>query len=163
MEKASPFKIHPADGQGDMDVARMLFGEYIAGLGVDLDFQDVGSELADLPGRYAQPEGVILVARNPEGEPVGCVALRPMAELGSCEIKRLYVREAARGQELGRRLAEAVLDHARQAGHRRVKLDTLATMSTARKLYISLGFERTDAYYANPLPGTDYMALQLRP
>ncbi|WP_406858012.1 GNAT family N-acetyltransferase [Alsobacter sp. KACC 23698] len=153
--------ITPASSDADMDAVRALFGEYIASLGVDLAFQGVEAELAGLPGPYAPPRGALLIARTGEGEPVGCVGLRPLREQGVCEIKRLYVRPQARGQDLGRRLALAVIAAARAAGFARMRLDTLAPMRSAQALYASLGFQPTPAYYDNPLPGTQYMALDL--
>ena len=91
------------------------FHEYIGGLGVDLSFQGVERELADTPGRYAPPSGTILLARDRQNLAMGCVALRALPTVGDCEMKRLYVRPEARGQDLGRRLVEAVIAFARNA------------------------------------------------
>ncbi|HEX8776633.1 MAG TPA: GNAT family N-acetyltransferase, partial [Rhodanobacter sp.] len=118
--------------------------------------------LAQLPGKYAPPLGDILIARGAAGLALGCVALRPTAMPGTAEMKRLYLRPAARGQALGRRLAEAAVARAREAGHARLVLDTLAAMDAARHLYATLGFRPVPAYYDNPLPDTLYMALELR-
>jgi ribosomal protein S18 acetylase RimI-like enzyme len=145
----------------DVETVRALFREYTDGLGIDLSFQDIAAELSGLPGKYAPPQGVVLLARDGAGEAVGCIALRPLAEPGACEMKRLYVRPAARGHDLGRRLAEAVIAHARAAGYSRMLLDTLATMARAQALYAALGFRETGAYYDNPLPGTRYLVLDL--
>lgn len=161
MSNASGVSIAPACFPADGAVVRELFAEYADSLGVDLSFQDFAAELAQLPGRYARPRGDILLARDAVGAALGCVALRPTAMSGTAEIKRLYLRPAARGQALGRRLAEAILARAREAGHARVVLDTLATMHTARRLYAELGFRPVPPYYDNPLPGTLYMALDL--
>lgn len=145
-----------------VETVRRLFQEYVDGLGVDLSFQDVAAELASLPGRYAPPSGRILLARSAAGEPVGCIAFRPMTTPGVGEIKRLYVRPEARGHDLGRRLAEEIITFARGAGYHRIVLDTLASMASAQRLYLSLGFQPTEAYYDNPTPGTQYLALILR-
>jgi len=123
----------------------------------------VATELAQLPGKYAPPRGVILLARDSEGAVLGCVALRPWPRPGVGEIKRLYVRPCARGQALGRQLAEAAIAWAARAGYARVLLDTLASMAAARRLYAALGFHPVAPYYDNPLPGTLYMALELDP
>lgn len=153
--------IAPARLPDDIEVVRILFTEYIQSLGVDLFFQDVEAELAGLPGKYAPPAGIILIARDHAGYPVGCGALRPLADPGTCEMKRLYVRPQARGQDLGRRLAEAIIDNSRQAKYRRMLLDTLAPMQAAQKLYASLGFRPIAPYNSNPLPGTLYLSLDL--
>ena len=161
---ASPtVAIAPASLPDDVDTVRQLFTEYVDSLGIDLSFQDVATELAQLPGKYAPPHGVILLARDDAGATPGCVALRPWPQPGVCEIKRLYVRPAARGQALGRQLAEAAIAWAARAGYARVLLDTLATMAAARQLYVALGFHAVAPYYDNPLPGTLYMALDLDP
>jgi len=153
--------IAPARLPDDIETVRALFVEYVRSLGIDLSFQEVDAELAQLPGKYASPRGVILVARDAADVALGCVALRPWREPGICEIKRLYVKPAARGQALGRRLAMAAIDWAARAGYRRALLDTLASMQAARRLYAELGFLPVAPYYDNPVPGTAYLALDL--
>lgn len=130
------------------------------GLGIDLAFQGFEEELAGLPGKYAAPAGIILLAWRTT-RPVGCIALRPMAEAGHCEVKRLYVRDAARGARVGHRLATECLAFARAAGYRHAFLDTLLSMTPARRLYAAHGFRPVPAYYDNPLPDVEYMALDL--
>ena len=159
MASASPIRIEAARFPDETELVRQLFTEYIDSLGIDLFFQDVDAELADLPGKYAPPRGTILIARLAAGDAVGCVALRPLS--GICEIKRLYVRPQARHQDVGRRLAEAIVNAARAMGYTRAVLDTLPSMRAAQALYASLGFRPTEPYYRNPVPGTIYLALDL--
>lgn len=161
MSTASGISIASARFPADGAVVRELFAEYADSLGIDLSFQGFVAELAQLPGKYAPPLGDILLARDAAGVVLGCVALRPTAMPATAEMKRLYLRPAARGQALGRRLAEAAIARAREAGHARVVLDTLASMDAARRLYATLGFRPVPPYYDNPLPGTLYMELEL--
>jgi len=147
----------------ELDQVRAIFREYAAGLGVDLCFQNFEEELADLPGEYAPPRGALLLARV-DGEVAGCCALRPLDSSDypdAAEMKRLYVRKPFRGFGLGRLLAEATLDAARQAGYTCVLLDTLDDMEAARALYEELGFEEIPPYYHNPIAGAHYLKADL--
>jgi putative acetyltransferase len=136
-----------------------LFREYVASLTEDISFQNPSDELAGLPGKYARPGGVVLIAWG-GAQPAGAVAYR-MVEPGVCEMKRLYVRRAFRGRNVGRELTEELIEDARARGYRTMLLDTLASMQSARALYRDLGFVPVAPYYDNPLPGVMYMALEL--
>lgn len=147
----------------DAPLVRDIFREYAQSLGVDLCFQNFEAELSGLPGDYAEPRGALMIVKV-EGAVAGCCALRPLDTVdyaGASEMKRLFVRPAFRGLGLGRQLAEAVLDMARQAGYDCVLLDTLSDMESARALYEDLGFEEVPPYYHNPIAGAHYLKVQL--
>ena len=135
----------------EVALCRALFEEYEKSLGISLDFQGFADELAKLPGAYAPPGGALLVARH-EGEVAGCIALRPL-DAEEAEVKRLYVRPAFRGMGLGERLVHALSERASAAGYRALRLDTLASMAAAMRLYARLGFVETAPYHAATRPG----------
>ena len=141
-------------------IVRRLFEEYAAALEVDLGFQDFAEELAGLPGDYVRPSGGLMLGLD-GSEPVGCVAFRPL-EPGIAEMKRLYVRQAARGGGWGRRLADRAVSDARSAGYQRMRLDTLPAMRSAQGLYLALGFAEIEPYRHNPVPGARFLELDLR-
>lgn len=141
--------------------AATLFREYARWLGVDLGFQGFEQELAALPGKYAPPNGCMLVALDATDAVLGCVAVRPLADAGACEMKRLWTRPAGRGRGLGLALAQRSIEAARGMGHRIMRLDTLASMTPALSLYERLGFRRIPAYYHNPLADVVYLELAL--
>ena len=147
----------------DVLAVRDLFIDYQQDLGIDLCFQNFEDELAQLPGDYAPPRGQLLLALV-DGAVAGCCALRPLDAAdypNASEMKRLYVRKAFRGFGLGRELAEAMLDRARQAGYACVLLDTLDDMESARALYTDLGFEEIPPYYHNPIAGAHYLKVDI--
>ena len=143
--------------------ARVLFREYADGLGVDLCFQGFDKELAELPGSYAGPAGVLLLARV-GGRLAGCCALRPHASdehPNAAEMKRLYVRPEFRGTGLGRKLVDELLLRARTMNYKAILLDTLPTMGEAQDLYRKLGFREIAPYYPNPVQGARFLKLDL--
>lgn len=149
-------KILCRDAQpGDMDGVRLLIREYVESLGLDLGFQGLEEELMQLPGKYASPEGALLVATS-ETTLCGCVAMKKL-EPGVCEMKRLYVREGFKGMGIGRLLVSHILEKAKTRRYRAMRLDSLETMHQAVALYRSFGFEATEHYVFNPLPGALYM------
>jgi ribosomal protein S18 acetylase RimI-like enzyme len=151
---------------GDPDsvaTVRGLFQEYATTLGVDLCFQGFDEELSRLPGEYAAPGGVLLLALV-DGQPAGCGAMRPLPDAdypNACEMKRLFVRRAFRRFGLGRQLAQELMALATQAGYSTMLLDTLDDMEAAREMYASLGFEEIPPYYFNPIPGAHYLKVEL--
>lgn len=140
--------------------ARRLVEEYAASLRIDLSFQNFAHELEHLADEYGSPAGAFLIAED-DGALLGCAGLRQFAD-GVGEIKRLYVRPAARHRGVGRSLAEGIVASARQLGYVRLLLDTLPSMREAHALYGSLGFEPTAPYRDNPVASASFLALELR-
>lgn len=162
MDKPSVSLIAPTTPD-EWDAVRDIFREYAASLSVDLCFQNFDAELAQLPGDYAPPRGLLLLALV-DGAVAGCCALRPLDTAdypNAAEMKRLYVRRAFRGFGLGRELTEAILDGARRAGYASVLLDTLDDMESARALYADLGFEEIPPYYHSPIAGAHYLKVDI--
>jgi len=129
-----------------------LLREYEAHLGVSLSFQAFDEELAALPGPYVPPRGQFMTAWDAaSGDLLASVALKPTPDDDmSCEMKRLFVRPAARGTGLGRRLAQEITEEARRMGYRRMVLDTLPWLTQAHALYVSMGFTQTGVGGSSP-------------
>jgi ribosomal protein S18 acetylase RimI-like enzyme len=160
-EKSS-FSFQPATTAEDLLEITNLFTAYAESLNIDLSFQDFATELSNLPGKYSTPNGTLLLARTAEDGAIGCVGLRPLNDNGACEMKRLYVTPEGRGTGLGKRLVEEVIQRAKGMGHQVMRLDTLASMSAAKALYMGLGFMERKAYYDTPIEGTVFFELDLK-
>jgi putative acetyltransferase len=146
-----------------IDAARDILREYAASLQIDLCFQNFEHELATLPGEFAPPGGLLLLALV-DGAVAACGAFRGLTDVdyaNACEMKRLYVRRAFRRFGLGRALAQSLMAAALEAGYSVMLLDTLDDMEAARELYASLGFETIPPYYFNPIPGAHYLKAEL--
>lgn len=153
-------KIVEALSEEHLATVRKLFLEYESSLPFDLDFQNFDEEISHLPGEYSRPVGCILVAFVGEGA-AGCVALRKF-EAKICEMKRLYVRPAFRGKGLGRKLAGEVITEAKKIGYRKMRLDTVSSMTEAIGLYKSFGFREIPQYRVNPLPDAIFFEMELK-
>lgn len=157
---ADAFELLDARSPGDVAIVRALICEYARWINVDLCFQEIDAEIDGLPGKYAAERGGVLLLARLGAEAAGCVALRAL-EPGVCEMKRLWVREPYRGSGLGERLARTLLERAAALGYGRIRLDTLAHMERAQRLYAQLGFREIPPYYDNPLAGTRYLEKSL--
>ena len=143
-----------------VEKARGIFLRYAQSLDFDLSFQGFAAELAGLPGDYGPPTGCLLLALE-KSEAAGGVALRRIGE-GICEMKRLFIGQEQRGKGIGRILTEALIQEAKRLGYKRMRLDTVPSMTSAIGLYRSLGFEEIPPYCHNPVPGAKFFELRLR-
>jgi putative acetyltransferase len=148
-----------ADLPADLPVVRELFEEYGRTLGIDLSFQGFEEELASLPGKYAPPDGTVILARL-DGKPCGCVALRRINDR-TCEMKRLYVRPESRGLRMGGELVRRIIEAAEARGYETMRLDTLPSMKSAVSLYRAFEFQEIEPYIYNPIPGAMFMEKRL--
>lgn len=153
-------KISLAESDLQIDSIRSLFREYETWLGLELCFQGFEAELADLPSKYAEPDGRLLFAFY-DGRLAGCVAMRKLDDDIS-EMKRLFVREDFRGLGIGVSLIERVIKDAKVIGYDKLRLDTFPPkMEKAVSLYEAYGFYPIDPYYDNPNDGVLFMERKL--
>jgi ribosomal protein S18 acetylase RimI-like enzyme len=153
-------RIFEPSNQKDITEIKKLFNEYAESLNFDLCFQGFDEELASLPGKYAPPDGFILLAEQ-DAKIAGCIALRKLDE-GTCEMKRLFVRPEFRGLKIGKKLCDELITRAKLMGYKKMRLDTIKEqMKDAIKLYKSYGFIEIPPYYYNPQKGVIFMELSL--
>lgn len=101
------------------------------------------------PSDLGPPGGTFLLGWH-EGVAVCCGGVKRLPD-GTCEIKRMYVLPAARGQGVARALLGALEDAARQLGYSIARLDTGPKQPHAQALYESAGYARIGNFNANPV------------
>jgi ribosomal protein S18 acetylase RimI-like enzyme len=143
----------------EIEMVRGLMRAYAAylaanpGGAANISIENFERELQGLPGQYARPDGVLLLA-SVDGLAAGCCAIRVIQkervpERG-CEMKRLWVGQDFRGLGLGRKLIEAALTYSIETGYEAMYLDTVpAAMPEANRMYSAMGFEQVGRYNNN--------------
>lgn len=152
-------RVYEASSEHDLNTVKSLFAEYVSSLGYELNFDHFDRDIKELPGKYAPPDGRLLLAEC-DDDVAGCVAMRKI-DNDVCEMKRLWVRPFFRGEDIGRALAEKLIDEARSIGYKKMLLDTISTMTEALTLYKSLGFKETEPYYDSPVEEAVYFEKDL--
>ena len=127
-----------------------------------LDLQDYAAELADLTKKYGLPHGRLYIAWC-DDRPVGCIGLRRL-DAETCELKRLYVRPAYRGQGIAGQMMQRILSDARAIGYTAMQLDTEPFAQCAQdvprtRLLRHPALHRQSARY-NDLPAAGALNLQ---
>ena len=144
-----------------LESIKSLFKAYLGELNEDLCFQSFDSEIDNPLYKYSAPTGALFIAYY-NAIPVGCIALQPLQEPQTCEMKRLYVDPEYRNLKIGDALVKTLLQEAQSLRYTTMKLDTLERLQAAINLYLKFGFETVTAYYDNPLPSVVYMQKKLR-
>lgn len=143
-----------------LESIKSLFKAYLGELNEDLCFQSFDTEIDNPLYKYSAPTGALFIAYY-NAIPVGCIALQPLQEAQTCEMKRLYVEPQYRNLKIGDALVKVLLQEAQLLGYTTMKLDTLERLQAAIQLYHKFGFETVTAYYDNPLPSVVYMQKKL--
>lgn len=143
----------------DYAMATALFREYAETIAIDLSFQGFDEEIMDIQKQYSRPHGTLLMVYR-AGKPMGCAGIRRL-EGSICELKRMYVKGALRGQGIGELLLHKSIALANELHYKKIRLDTLGSMKAAIRLYTKAGFKEIAPYRFNPLPGTKYFELTL--
>ncbi len=143
-----------------LESIKSLFKAYLTELNEDLCFQSFDSEIDNPLYKYSAPTGALFIAYY-NAIPIGCIALQPLQEPQTCEMKRLYVDPEYRNLKIGDALVQSLLQEAQSLGYTTMKLDTLERLQAAINLYLKFGFETVTAYYDNPLPSVVYMQKKL--
>ena len=147
-------------GYDNFPAIRILFDEYTQTPGViETCYKSFESERDNLPGDYAQPDGRLYLAYV-GNEFAGCIGMRRFDTV-RCEMKRLFVRKAFLGLDIGEKLVNAIFTAAREEGYQFMVLSTMDSMKTAHRLYWRLGFKETQPLVPDSRGNVMYFEMRL--
>ncbi len=136
--------IRPVEA-ADVGPVLALVRDSLAEFGLEFGVgSDTDEQLRGLPVSYATRGGAFLVAVDGAGTVIGTAGVYPVAA-GVYELRKMYLRPAARGQGVAARLFDACLAFCRERQARQIVLDTLHEMTAAIDFYERRGFVRDDA------------------
>lgn len=139
--------IRPEDNTAVARIIRDVMTEYGA---VGCNFSIADPEVDVMCEAYPAPAAAFFVVER-GGRVLGCGGMGPLAggPPGVCELRKMYFLPELRGAGAGTRLLDLILDAARAAGYDRCYLESLGTMTEARRLYLKHGFRAIDAPLGN--------------
>jgi GNAT superfamily N-acetyltransferase len=128
----------------DVPAVLVLVAEVLGEFGLEFGIgSPTDAELHGLPASYAERGGAFWVALR-DGELLGTCGVFPVAPL-TFELRKMYLRSAARGLGLGKRLLDVAVEWTRAQSANHIVLDTIDEMTRAIAFYEANGFVRDDA------------------
>ena len=108
-------------------------------------------ESTDHLSRVFQADGSFYFIAEVKGELLGGAGIYPTEGLpeGACELVKMYLAPAARGQGLGKKLMQQCLDTAKANGYSKLYLETMPELVKAIPMYEKFGFTYLDGPMGN--------------
>jgi GNAT superfamily N-acetyltransferase len=115
------------------------------------DDQEYAAALADVASRRHEVDVVVAVV---DGRPVGCLTFvtgpgthhHEFDDPDAASFRYFGVDPDLQGAGVGGAMVRWCIDEARRLGRRRIRIHTLAAMTSAMRLYERLGFVRTPEF-----------------
>ena len=141
------FRICPVDEEPAATLVQGMADD-IAALYDGLDLGGADMPKAG-PAEMSPPGGTFVVGEQ-DGVPICCGGIKRLPD-GTCEIKRMFVVEQARGRGVARALLEELERRARALGYAIARLDTGPRQMRAMRMYERAGYVPIENFNANPV------------
>lgn len=128
---------------------------------VDLAYQSLPSELANLEEKYSPPHGKVLLVKG--ADVIGGACAYSVLPDDICEMKRFFLTRAFRGRGFGRQLCAAIIEQARADGFKLMRLETGNRYTEAQAMYASFGFQVCTPHLEYPLAVLPYVVFMELP
>ena len=142
MSSLSIRTIQPADNQPLAFIIRNALTEFGANKPGTVYYDPTTDALYDL----FQTQGSIYYVAELNGQLIGGAGIYPSAGLppDTCELVKMYLSPEARGKGTGKTLIEKALQFAREAGYKKVYIETMPELRKAMSVYEKFGFRYLD-------------------
>ena len=142
MSSLSIRTIQPADNQPLARIIRSALAEFGANKPGTVYYDPTTDTLYDL---FQTPGSIYYVAEL-DGELIGGAGIYPSAGLppDTCELVKMYLSPEARGKGTGKTLIDNALQFAREAGYKKVYIETMPELRKAMSVYEKFGFRYLD-------------------
>ncbi len=131
-------RLRPATNE-DCEAIRSLVYAVLEEYGLKPDPACTDADLDDIERSYFARGGTFRVLEQEDGSIVGAYGLYPLEDQ-TCELRKMYLNKACRGQGFGKRLLEDALATARELGFTTMTLETASVLKEAIALYQRYGF-----------------------
>lgn len=150
MAKSIIRELRPTDNAALASIIRNTLSEFGANHPGTVYYDPTTDYLYEL----FRKEGSIYYVGEIDGVLVGGAGIFPSDGLpnDTCELVKMYLLPQARGMGLGRTLIQKVLDFAKEAGYRKVYIETMPELKKAMKVYEKFGFK----YLEGPMGNTGH-------
>lgn len=132
--------IRPATN-ADVAKVRALIFAVLDEYGLEPAPKTTDKDLDDLETFYSNGAFDVLVSAD--GDIIGTVGLWPMGD-GAVELRKMYLKESARGRGYGKKLLTHAIKRARELGFTRIELQTARVLEEALGLYAKYGFQHSE-------------------
>lgn len=139
--------IHAADNAILAKIIRKSLEEFNANKPGTVYFDATTDNLSAV---FAADKSIYFVAEE-NGMIMGGAGIYPTANLpeDTCELVKLYLAPAARGEGIGKLLMQQCFTAAKELGYKKIYLETMPELNIAVPLYEKMGFSYLDAPQGN--------------
>jgi putative acetyltransferase len=142
------FLIRPATNSDIPAIKQLVFSSLIEH-GLHPDPLGKDCDLDDIEKYFSFNNGFFGVAVHTETKQiVGTFGIHPM-DHEICELRKMYLSKAVRGQGLGKWLLDTAIQKAREKHYKKIFLETISPLTVAIALYKKFGFREVTPKESN--------------
>jgi putative acetyltransferase len=153
-ENLSHLRFRTATNDDREQVQSLVFG-VLAEFDLKPDPNATDADLTDIETNYTNRGGMFDVIEDENGKLVGTYGLYYL-DANTCELRKMYLVPAARGQGLGKYVLRKAVARAKEMGFKEMVLETSSKLVAAIQLYRQFGFQPIQIKHVTPRADQSY-------